>query len=137
MSEAAARRDAIRRLIAEHALGTQAELVERLAEAGINATQSSVSRDIAHLGLVKAGGRYVIPAASDDTPPPVRILEAAPADAIAVVKVEPGTAPALGLHLDRSDWPEIVGTVAGDDTVIVACRSKQARNAVLARLSRS
>lgn len=129
------RRNTIRRLIATRAVTTQQDLVDGLVRAGIPATQSSVSRDIRHLGLVKIGGRYELPGDGGVREFPVDIVSAEPAEALAVVRVAPGQASLLGLRLDRADWPEIVGTVAGDDTLIVACRDKQARNLVLARLA--
>jgi transcriptional regulator of arginine metabolism len=136
MTGTQARREAIRRLISEQPVATQNDLVALLMAAGIPATQSSISRDISHLGLIKAGGRYILPTTSDGRSSlPIRIIETSPAEALAVVKVAPGQAAALGAHLDTAGWPEIVGTVAGDDTVLIACRDRMARNAVLAKLA--
>lgn len=135
MNSTQRRRHAIRRIIAQRAVATQQELVDLLHRAGIEATQSSVSRDIAHLGLVKIGGRYAIPSERGFLSElPIEILSAEPADAIAVVKLPPGQASLLGVRIDSAGWPEVVGTVAGDDTLLVACRDRQARNLVLARL---
>jgi len=136
MTGTQARREAIRRLINEQSVATQNDLVTLLMEVGIPATQSSISRDISHLGLIKAGGRYILPAASSGhSSLPIRIIETSPAEALAVVKVSPGQAAALGAHLDTAGWPEIVGTIAGDDTVLIACRDRMSRNAVLAKLA--
>ncbi|MBZ0273599.1 hypothetical protein K8I61_16295 [bacterium] len=138
MSNAKHRREAIRRIIESNALATQHDIVHALSEQGIPSTQSSVSRDISYLGLVKAGGRYVVPAArttSFTRGVPVPVLNVASADALAVVRVLPGQASSLGVYLDDAAWPEIVGTVAGDDTVVIACRDRHGRNSVLARLS--
>jgi transcriptional regulator of arginine metabolism len=138
MSSTRTRRDALIKLIGERPIYTQNELVSLLKEIDVPATQSSVSRDISHLGLIKAGGRYILPGTGNaSAAPPVPILESGTADSFAIVKVPPGQAAALGAHLDGIGWPEILGTLAGDDTLLIICRDRMSRNAVLARLSNS
>ncbi|MCZ7586145.1 MAG: ArgR family transcriptional regulator [Deltaproteobacteria bacterium] len=130
------RRRLIAEIIAQREIATQNGLVRAMRERGLDATQSSVSRDIARMGIVKAGGRYVLPSlpdAHEEWPGPV--LDAQLADALVVIKVPPGQASPLALRLDREAWGEVVGTVAGDDTVFVACADRTARNVVLARLA--
>jgi transcriptional regulator of arginine metabolism len=138
MTTTQARREAIRKIIEEQPVATQNDLVQYLMERGIAATQSSISRDISHLGLIKAGGRYIIPSTGNGRAAmPISIRHAVAAEALAIVKVSAGQAAALGVYLDQAAWPEVVGTVAGDDTLIIACRDRMARNAVLAKLTTS
>jgi transcriptional regulator of arginine metabolism len=88
-----------------------------------------VSRDLAELGLVKSGGRYVpggtaAPAAVQADPIAAFVRSASPAGPnIVVLRCETGSAPRVGLALDQQAWPGIVGTIAGDDTVFVAAAS--------------
>ena len=125
-------------------IGTQEELVAALTEAGWEVTQSSVSRDIKALGLVKVDGRYRRPLITSDvglTPDQQRIAEgvlaALPAgDSLVVLRTPPGEANRVGVALDRSEWPELIGTIAGDDTIFVAVRNRAAQKSVLAQLHR-
>jgi transcriptional regulator of arginine metabolism len=128
------RQGAILRLVNERKLGTQAELAAALREAGFDAVQTTVSRDIAQLGLVKVRddeGRlvYALPGAADLD----RLSELASAlrrwaidvlstGNLAVVKTPPGHANALARAIDEAGLPDVVGTVAGDDTIFVAAR---------------
>jgi transcriptional regulator of arginine metabolism len=122
-------------LISTRAVHTQEELAEALAAAGWEVTQSSVSRDIAALGLVKAGGAYqrpASPAATSVDPDDRRIAEGVlsvePAgDALVVLHTPPGEANRVGAALDRKPWSEIVGTIAGDDTIFIAVRDRTAQ----------
>ena len=131
-------------LISTRALHTQEELAEALAEAGWEVTQSSISRDIAALGLVKVGGAYRKPdpqAVSSEDPDERRIAEGVigidPAgDALVVLHTPPGEASRVGAALDRLAWPEIIGTLAGDDTIFVAVRDRAAQQRVLRELQR-
>lgn len=124
-------------LIETRPVRTQEELAEALAAEGWDVTQSSVSRDIAALGLVKAGGAYRrpdAPARSSDDPDERRIAEGVltvdtAGDAMVVLHTPPGEANRVGVALDRLAWPEVVGTLAGDDTIFVATggRAQQRR----------
>lgn len=115
-------------LVAQEPLGTQQEIARALKRRGVRATQVSVSRDLAELGLVKSGGRYVaggasVPAAAAD-PLAAFVRSAAPAGPnMVVLRCETGSAPRVGLALDQRGWPGVVGTIAGDDTVFVAASS--------------
>jgi len=134
MSAKAERHNAILDLIAKHAVATQAELKDRLRERGIEADQATLSRDIRELGLIKAsddGSHYryapvesVAPAsherASTILARLVRKIECS--GNLLVVKTDPGEASPAGLALDRMGWSEVVGTVAGDDTLLVVAR---------------
>lgn len=125
--QSVARRAAILRIIGESTVHNQDELVRVLRKRGFDATQSSVSRDLRELGVAKAGDRYILP--SQDAP-----SQANPFGAVAkfvteiktagtsltVVKTTTGTAQSVAVAIDSSEWPEIVGTISGDDTIFIA-----------------
>ena len=131
------RQSLVLELVAQEPLGTQQEIARALKRRGVRATQVSVSRDLAELGLVKAGGRYVAGGASAPAaaaPLTSFVRSAAPAGPnMVVLRCETGAAPRVGLALDQQGWPGIVGTIAGDDTVFVAA-SAAAEAARLIRL---
>ena len=131
------RQRALLRLIQNHSIATQGELVKQLQTAGIACTQVSISRDIRELGLVKQGGRYVAPEMpGSDLKEEVADLRSNIAvfirdisvvgDNLIVVKTMPGTAHSVGLLLDNVSWPDLAGTVAGDDTVFIAVHGGRA-----------
>ncbi|HEX6643557.1 MAG TPA: hypothetical protein VF037_02710 [Gemmatimonadales bacterium] len=131
-------------LIATRSVHTQEELAEALAQEGWEVTQSSISRDIAALGLVKVSGAYRKPepqAAASDDPDERRIADgvigADPAgDALIVLHTPPGEASRVGAALDRLAWPEVIGTLAGDDTIFVAVRDRSAQQRTLREVRR-
>lgn len=131
-------------LIATRSLHTQEELAEVLSDEGWDVTQSSVSRDIAALGLVKVGGAYRRPepaAARSEEPDERRIAEGvigidAAGDALVVVHTPPGEAGRVGAALDRLAWPEVLGTIAGDDTIFLAARDRKAQRRLIRELER-
>lgn len=125
----AARRRLIRRLVHAHRPGRQSELVDLLAAEGHTVTQATVSRDLDALGAAKArdeeGGHYVIPPS-----PPVEtgagidlvaefVDEIAAASNLVVLKTPPGAAHMVAGAIDRAQVEGVVGTVAGDDTILV------------------
>ena len=128
------RQGAILRLVRQRELGTQTEVAEALRSEGFDAVQTTVSRDIAQLGLVKTRGAegrlvYALPGAADLD----RLSELTSAlrrwavslDAtgnLAVVRTPPGAANALARAIDEAYLSDVVGTVAGDDTIFVAAR---------------
>ena len=131
-------------LISTHRLHTQEELVEALAKEGWDVTQSSVSRDITALGLTKLDGAY------HRSPPDERrtidpnelriregVLRADPAgDALVVLRTPPGDANGVAVAIDRLAWPEVVGTLAGDDTIFVATQNKTTQQRILRQVRR-
>ena len=121
------RRRAITRLLADHVVNRQAELVELLRAAGYPATQSSVSRDLRDLGVAKLKNGYSLPDpedSGDDESLQViaefvhDIRQAGPNLLVIITAV--GAAQRVAVMLDRTGWPEIVGTLSGDDTIFVA-----------------
>ena len=127
-------------LISTRAVRTQEELADALSADGWQVTQSSVSRDIAALHLAKVDGVYrrARNVAGRD-PDEVRIAEGvltaeAAGDAIVVVHTPPGEANRVGVALDRLAWPEIVGTIAGDDTIFLAVKDSLAQRQVVKKI---
>lgn len=117
-------------LISTHAIRTQEELADALAREGWEVTQSSVSRDITALHLIKVDGVYRRPAAQRrrDDPDEQRIAEGVLAvepagEALLVLHTPPGEANRVGAALDRLAWPEVLGNISGDDTIFVAVRN--------------
>ena len=129
------RQHRISRLLEDQAVSSQAQLVELLAANGIVATQATVSRDLEDLGAVKVripGGTmaYAIPehakeaSAPDDHLRRVMgefVVDVAHSGSLVVLRTPPGSAPVIGSALDRSGLRDLLGTVAGDDTVLVIC----------------
>ena len=130
-------------LISTRAVRTQEELAEALAAEGWEVTQSSVSRDITALRLIKVDGAYrrpasvVLPADPNERRIADGVLTAEPAgDALVVVHTPAGEANRVAVALDRLAWPEVAGTIAGDDTIFIAVKGPAARRRVLDALGR-
>jgi transcriptional regulator of arginine metabolism len=148
----AGRRDrlrVVREIVARESIGSQQELADRLAARGISVTQATVSRDIAELGLVKAwrGDRHVYVLA-DDLPRPAadgverlrRIVTDIPvtigrSGLILVLTGTPGTASVIAQAIDESSLGDQVGTVAGDNTILVLFADEPALEHWLARFT--
>lgn len=127
----------IRELISTRDIETQEELVESLKALGYQVTQATVSRDIKELQLVKTptpdgGYKYALPA--EPTYNPESKLRRFLADSfvsidraenLIVMKTLPGNANAITALIDALDWNNIVGTIAGDDTILIICRTKE------------
>jgi transcriptional regulator of arginine metabolism len=124
------RRNQIRELLESEAVATQEELRKKLARRGIRVTQATISRDIEELGLIKTRAGYRLSGAPDAKPAPPQptlpvilkefVREVLVASHLVVVKTNPGNAHSVGVALDAERWPEVVGTVAGDDTIFIA-----------------
>lgn len=123
------RRTQILDVLRSESVGTQAELRQKLAKRGIHVTQATVSRDIEELGVVKMREGYRLA----DSPPPAAapmptlptllkefMREVRQASNLVIVKTHPGNAHSVAVALDAAEWPELAGTVAGDDTIFVA-----------------
>jgi transcriptional regulator of arginine metabolism len=118
----------------------QDDLAERLGRLGFEVTQSSVSRDLRELGVTKVGGRYVAPAKPEGETGAIEgvstFLRGAKAAGphLTVLRTAVGAAQAVGAALDQARWPEVVGSVAGDDTIFVATASAREQTRLLRRL---
>ena len=114
----------ILKLIRTHAIHTQEELAQALRKAGISATQVTLSRDLRELRLAKTAEGYK-EVAAEEVGPELRLLAAEflqdirTAQNLVVLKTAPGHANSVAVALDGEQWPEIVGTIAGDDTILV------------------
>lgn len=143
------RQRAIRDLVGSRPIRTQQELAAALRERGIRATQATVSRDVAELGLVKAGrsgiAAYAVPARLVEAEQggeerlrrllrdlPVEIRESGQ---LLIIRTLPGSAHPIAAALDRARWPEVAGSIAGDDTVFVAAADRAAVRRIRDRLA--
>ncbi|MHB8508232.1 MAG: arginine repressor [Candidatus Dormibacteria bacterium] len=142
IEERASRHRAILELVKGRPIHTQEELVAELRQQNHAVTQATVSRDIRELGLYRANGpggsRYVIRAGLGIKGNQVLRDFVGAVDAVqfmAVVHTPPGTANLVAVAIDEAAWPEVLGTVAGDDTVMVVCPSVTARKSVERRLA--
>ncbi|WP_409301582.1 transcriptional regulator AhrC/ArgR [Peribacillus sp. SCS-155] len=127
----------IREIIANNDIETQDDLVDELKSAGFNVTQATVSRDIKELHLVKVplmDGRYKYSLPADQRFNPLQKLKRMLIDAfvridsasnLLVMKTLPGNAQAIGALIDNLDWEEILGTICGDDTCLIICRTPE------------
>lgn len=140
MSETERRRKLILEVIVAKAISTQSELVRLLKGRGVECTQASVSRDISELGLVKAAGRYALQSGLRegprlDRPTARRIRGIRPAgDSLVVVQTNAGESSLVAIAIDNESWPSVVGTVAGDDTVFIACNGRIDQRKTIKRL---
>jgi transcriptional regulator of arginine metabolism len=144
------RQHRIARLLEEQVISSQVQLVELLATEGMVLTQATVSRDLEELGAVKVripGGQmaYAIPELAKDRVAPEEVLkkvlgeylvEATHSANLAVLRTPPGSAHVVASALDRAGLSDVLGTVAGDDTVLVVCPPPEGGQKVSARLAR-
>jgi transcriptional regulator of arginine metabolism len=137
---AAARRGMLVKIIREGNIRRQTELVAALRKSGHIATQSSVSRDLRELRVAKMGDRYVLPEAA--VPPKsdfsaLKQFVSACLTAgtnITVLKTTVGSAQSVAVAIDTARWPEVVGTISGDDTIFIATAGAQAQRKLSERL---
>jgi transcriptional regulator of arginine metabolism len=138
------RRLAIAKLLRENAIERQSELVGLLRAQGFAATQSSVSRDLKDMGAVKLKNGYSLPEEQTDSNGAsllevaefVREIRAAGANLL-VVTTAIGAAQRVAVTLDRINWPEIVGTLSGDDTIFIATATAAQQRRLRTRLKQS
>jgi transcriptional regulator of arginine metabolism len=135
------RRAALVRILRQSPVGRQAELVRLLRREGFEATQSSVSRDLRDLGVAKAADRYLLPDVEDALSPShfesVRTFVKSCRGAgptLTVIRTTSGAAQSVALAIDKARWTEVVGTLAGDDTIFIACDSARGQRRLLERL---
>jgi transcriptional regulator of arginine metabolism len=139
----------IRDLLTQRPIRTQQELAAALRERGFRATQATISRDVAELGLIKSSqdgvSTYIVPARviEAESTGEERLrgllhdlpLEVREAGLMLVLKTLPGSAHAIAAALDRTRWPEVVGSIAGDDTVFVVFADRMSLQRIKGRLA--
>jgi transcriptional regulator of arginine metabolism len=135
------RRQAVVRLLRSGVVHRQEDLVSLLRAEGYEVTQSSVSRDLRDLGVLKASGRYVLP--PDEVSRTqgdfamlaqcVRGLKRA-GPSLTVLRTTIGAAQSVAVAIDRAEWPEVAGTLSGDDTIFIATASERAQEQLITRL---
>ena len=135
------RRGAIQRILRAGLVRKQQDLVRLLKREGHEVTQSSVSRDLRDLGVLKASGRYVMPpdeitrANGDFAALAQFVRQILPAGScLTVVKTTIGAAASVAVAIDKAEWPEVVGTISGDDTIFIATANTRAQDELIARL---
>jgi len=128
-----ARQKRILNLIRAKPIGTQEDLRAHLERTGVPATQSSVSRDLEELGIVKHHGRYALPHANGDSTRGLLSLDVA-GDVLVIAKCLPGKASAVAVEIDDAAIPEIVGTLAGEDTIFIAARDQKAQRVAMKKV---
>ncbi len=125
-------------LIRARRIGTQEELTDYLERAGFAATQSSVSRDLEELGIVKHHGYYTLPQAGGRgvTATAARGLLSldVAGDVLVVARCEPGLASAVAVEIDQAHIEEIVGTLAGEDTIFIAVPERKAQRVAMRKI---
>lgn len=140
------RQEKIIELITDYPIDTQKALTSHLKEAGFAVTQATVSRDIAELGLEKVTERGIVryvysEPKNNENEKFIRVLregylEGKPAGTLVVIKTSGGMAMAVAAALDSLDFPEIVGTIAGDDTIMCAAASVSDAEALLEKIKK-
>lgn len=118
------RQQKILSLIQAKPIGTQEDLRALLEEFGVPATQSSVSRDLEELGVVKHHGHYTLPRTNGAAARGLVSLDHA-GDSLVIARTVPGLASAVAVEIDAAAIPEIVGTIAGEDTIFIAVRDQK------------
>ena len=136
----------IREIISQNEIETQDDLVEALRQAGFQVTQATVSRDIKELLLIKIpmdDGRYKYSLPTDQRYNPFQKLKRALVDNflhidhtnnLVVMKCLPGTANSIAALLDNIEWTEVMGTICGDDTILIICRTEDNSVTVIERI---
>jgi transcriptional regulator of arginine metabolism len=144
MTSKPTRQKAILTLISEHVVANQEELRQLLERAGQKVTQATLSRDLRDLGIVRAhtqtGPRYVQPDALADDAPSLEALMPQLFESVdgvrelLVLRTSASGAQPIAEAIDAEEWPEVLGTVAGDNTILIICRSEDARLVLSERL---
>jgi len=139
-TSAPARRSMLAKIIREQAVGRQTELVAMLRKHGHIATQSSVSRDLRELGVAKMGDRYVLTetgAAPKGDFSALKQFVSARLTAgtnLTVLKTTVGSAQSVAVAIDTARWPEVIGTISGDDTIFIATAGAREQHKLSLRL---
>jgi transcriptional regulator of arginine metabolism len=139
-TSAPARRTMLAKIIREQSVGRQTELVALLRKLGHAATQSSVSRDLRELGVAKMGDRYVLPETAlqpkNDFSTLKQFVSArlTAGTNLTILKTSIGSAQSVAVAIDTARWPEVVGTISGDDTIFIATAGADAQRKLGDRL---
>ena len=136
------RRNAILRILRGTPVRKQDELVRLLLREGHDATQSSISRDLRDLRVLKASGRYLPPMddaahhthSEFDTQRQFVRSVAKAGSSLIVIRTTIAAAQSVASTIDKAEWPEVVGTISGDDTIFLATDTSRAQQTVVARL---
>ncbi|HEV8371445.1 MAG TPA: hypothetical protein VGQ39_26105 [Pyrinomonadaceae bacterium] len=127
------RQQKILSLIRAKPVGTQEDLRTLLESSGVPATQSSVSRDLEELGVVKQHGHYTLPRTNGAATRGLLSLDHA-GDSLVIARTVPGLASAVAVEIDAAALPEIVGTIAGEDTIFIAVRESKAQRVIMKKV---
>ena len=138
----------VQEIISKEIIRTQEDLADKLHLAGFAVTQATVSRDIKEMGLIKvpnAGDDYRYAVSPEAHPANLQdrlrrliretVVSINDTESLVVIRTIPGNAHALAAAIDNSNWEEIIGTVAGDDTILLVIKPKEAVPTVLDRLT--
>ena len=137
------RHKAILELLHESPVPSQEELQRLLHRRGLDAGQATLSRDIRELGLVKSSDGYALPGgeatAETDLPSVSRLVRefvtsVRAAENLLVTKTSVGSAQPVAAALDEENWPEAIGTIAGDDTILIVCQDRRAAGRLADRI---
>ena len=120
-------------LIQAKPIGTQEDLRLLLERAGVPATQSSVSRDLEELGVVKQHGHYTLPRTNGGSARGLLSLDQA-GDSLVIARTLPGLASAVAVDIDAAALSEVVGTIAGEDTIFIAVRDAKAQRPTIKQI---
>jgi transcriptional regulator of arginine metabolism len=121
-------------------VSSQEDLQRALGKRGLKVGQATLSRDIHELGLVKTGSGYMLPGEAEPPLPPVSrlvrefVLEVKAAQNLLVIKTTVGSAQPVAAALDGQDWEEAIGTIAGDDTILMVCSDNRGAKVLAARI---
>jgi transcriptional regulator of arginine metabolism len=139
------RQDAVLQVLGSHQVASQEDLKRLLAAQGWSVTQATLSRDLRELGVVRAssgeGARYLLPAmVADESKPsldnllPQFFSRVDGVGELIVLHTLPGGAQPIAEAVDAAGWPEVIGTLGGENTILVVCRSASAREVLTKRL---
>jgi transcriptional regulator of arginine metabolism len=120
-------------LISSKPFGTQAELRDSLERAGVPATQSSLSRDLEELGIVKHHGHYTVPRSNGAAGRGLLSLDLS-GENLVIARTEPGLASAVAVEIDGAAISEIAGTLAGEDTIFIAVRDQKSQRPAMKKI---
>lgn len=127
------RQDALLNLISAERIASQAELAKKLRSRNFDVTQASISRDLDELGIIKAQGIYTVPRKTNPNAFELSSLNTA-GESLIVVKCDAGLASAAAVRIDAARIAEIVGTIAGDDTIFIAVKDAKDQRLVVKKI---